>query len=153
MKGQLLQVDEPSRLKSRIIICRSQVYRGCAAGSILSVVSLGCVFFLERHGGNTLTFDVTFSAKLVQTSNMTGDRLAEKPDVPFTDDFPFTGPVVDVGDVVDGHELIGFGGAFTEACAVVYNQMPKNLQQKFIDLYFGEGGLDYSLGRTPPLVT
>ena len=44
-------------------------------------------------------------------------------------------------------EILGFGGAFTEAAALNYQQLPSDVRKKFIDLYFGEDGLGYSLGR------
>lgn len=44
-------------------------------------------------------------------------------------------------------EILGFGGAFTEASAYHFYKLPASLQKKVIDLYFGEGGIKYSLGR------
>lgn len=46
------------------------------------------------------------------------------------------------------HQLIlGFGGAFTEASAFNFFRLPKELQDNVTELYFGEGGIGYSMGR------
>jgi len=41
----------------------------------------------------------------------------------------------------------GFGVAFTEASAVNFFQLPKEEQNSVIDLYFGEAGINLSMGR------
>eukprot|EP00943_MAST-04B_sp_MAST-4B-sp1_P000926 g926.t1 len=41
----------------------------------------------------------------------------------------------------------GFGGAFTDSSTHVFDSMPANLQDQFIELYFGESGLKYNMGR------
>ena len=45
--------------------------------------------------------------------------------------------------------IFGFGGAFTEAAAVNFAQLPAALQFQLIDAYFGPNGLGYSVGRVP----
>lgn len=42
----------------------------------------------------------------------------------------------------------GFGGAFTEAAAWCYQQLPENKRREFMEAYFGPEGLHYSVGRT-----
>jgi len=45
-------------------------------------------------------------------------------------------------------EILGFGGAFTEAAAYTFYQMPKQKQKKLLDAYFHpDHGLRYNLGR------
>ena len=49
-------------------------------------------------------------------------------------------------------EIIGFGGAFTEASAINWRQLSKENQEKVINLYFAgpeDGGHGYTLGRVP----
>ena len=46
-------------------------------------------------------------------------------------------------------KLEGFGGAFTEAAAINFFNLPKDTQNEVIDLYFGENGISYTLGRIP----
>ena len=41
----------------------------------------------------------------------------------------------------------GFGGAFTEAAAHAWQQLPPERKQAFLDCYFGESGLQYTQGR------
>ena len=47
-------------------------------------------------------------------------------------------------------DVLGFGGAFTQASAEVWQQLSHELQQQVIDAYFdGEKGIGYSIGRVP----
>ena len=49
-------------------------------------------------------------------------------------------------------EIVGFGGAFTEASAINWRLLSKEDQEKVINLYFAgpeEGGHGYTLGRVP----
>ncbi len=47
-----------------------------------------------------------------------------------------------------GQRIEGFGGAFTEAAAYNYQKLPQNKREAFMQAYFGEQGLRYSVGRT-----
>ncbi|KAF1331291.1 putative glucosylceramidase 3, partial [Globisporangium splendens] len=46
-------------------------------------------------------------------------------------------------------QVIGFGGAFTDAAAINTYKLTPALQQKVLDAYFSEAGLEYSTGRIP----
>uniref|UniRef100_K3WLY0 Glycosyl hydrolase family 30 TIM-barrel domain-containing protein n=1 Tax=Globisporangium ultimum (strain ATCC 200006 / CBS 805.95 / DAOM BR144) TaxID=431595 RepID=K3WLY0_GLOUD len=46
-------------------------------------------------------------------------------------------------------QVIGFGGAFTDAAAINTYKLTPALQQKVLDAYFSETGLEYSTGRIP----
>ena len=49
-------------------------------------------------------------------------------------------------------EILGFGGAFTEASAINWRLLSKKDQEEVIRLYFAspeEGGHGYTLGRVP----
>ncbi|RLN26770.1 hypothetical protein BBJ28_00023923, partial [Nothophytophthora sp. Chile5] len=46
-------------------------------------------------------------------------------------------------------EIIGFGGAFTDATAINVYLMDSDVQQQILDAYFSDTGLQYSLGRIP----
>ncbi|ETL45009.1 hypothetical protein F441_04999 [Phytophthora nicotianae CJ01A1] len=46
-------------------------------------------------------------------------------------------------------EIIGFGGAFTDAAAINVYLMSSDVQQLIVDAYFSDAGLQYSLGRIP----
>lgn len=43
--------------------------------------------------------------------------------------------------------ILGFGGAFTEASAVNFDLLPIHVQDRVIELYFGNSGIGYSMGR------
>ena len=45
-------------------------------------------------------------------------------------------------------EILGFGGAFTEAAASVYNKLNTEKKEEIITAYFGEQGNGYSMART-----
>jgi len=87
-------------------------------------------------------------ATLFQTAHGTSDLLTQKEDVQFYEDFDFDGPVIDVSSRVTNQAIIGFGGAFTEAAALVYQGMSATNQEKFMEKYFdAEKGIGFTLGR------
>ncbi|OGT48042.1 MAG: hypothetical protein A3E83_05315 [Gammaproteobacteria bacterium RIFCSPHIGHO2_12_FULL_41_20] len=47
------------------------------------------------------------------------------------------------------HPIIGFGGAFTDSTAILYQHLSPALKQALIDAYFSPQGIEYSLGRVP----
>jgi len=51
--------------------------------------------------------------------------------------------------VGDSPEIIGFGGAFTQATALNYNLLGEEGKAAFLELMFGSTGLGYSMGRVP----
>ena len=44
--------------------------------------------------------------------------------------------------------ILGFGGAFTEASASIYNKLNEEKKNEIIEAYFGQGGSAYNMGRT-----
>ncbi|CAM9698451.1 unnamed protein product, partial [Choristocarpus tenellus] len=46
-------------------------------------------------------------------------------------------------------EILGFGGAFTDAATINLNKLPPSVQTKVMDAYFGPTGIEYSIGRIP----
>ncbi|TYZ64426.1 hypothetical protein PybrP1_009690 [[Pythium] brassicae (nom. inval.)] len=54
-----------------------------------------------------------------------------------------------VDTTVRYQKIIGFGGAFTDAAAINVYQMEAAVQQKLVDAYFSEFGLQYTLARIP----
>ena len=54
---------------------------------------------------------------------------------------------VDIYPELRGQTFHGFGGAFTQAAASCWQQLPEERRQAFLDCYFGPDGLNYSLGR------
>ena len=45
-------------------------------------------------------------------------------------------------------EILGFGGAFTEAAASVYHKLDLEKREEIIQAYFGSNGNGYNMGRT-----
>ncbi|MCS5652392.1 MAG: glucosylceramidase [Candidatus Marinimicrobia bacterium] len=45
-------------------------------------------------------------------------------------------------------EILGFGGAFTEAAASVYHKLDTEKKEEIIQAYFGANGNGYNMGRT-----
>lgn len=56
--------------------------------------------------------------------------------------------LVKVYPSVSYQEILGMGGAFTEAAAYTYSQMSKEKKKELISLYFGKGGNNYNFCRT-----
>ena len=45
-------------------------------------------------------------------------------------------------------EIMGFGGAFTEAAASIYYKLDNEKKEEIIQAYFGTNGNGYTMGRT-----
>ncbi|KAG1709015.1 hypothetical protein DVH05_022646 [Phytophthora capsici] len=45
--------------------------------------------------------------------------------------------------------IIGFGGAFTDSSAINLYRLDSGLQEALVNAYFGDDGLQYSIGRIP----
>lgn len=56
---------------------------------------------------------------------------------------------INESEFVDAHPIIGFGGAFTDAASILYQNMTPELKKALINAYFSQQGLEYSLGRVP----
>ncbi|GAB9475589.1 Glycosyl hydrolase family 30 protein [Globisporangium polare] len=54
-----------------------------------------------------------------------------------------------IDSTVRYQKIVGFGGAFTDAAATNVYQMEAAVQQKIVDAYFSESGLQYTIGRIP----
>ncbi|XP_076030329.1 lysosomal acid glucosylceramidase-like [Oratosquilla oratoria] len=53
-----------------------------------------------------------------------------------------------VGDA-NGQEFLGFGGAFTDATGVNVFSLPSDMRNQILSSYYGDEGLEYTLGRVP----
>ncbi|RWS12713.1 glucosylceramidase-like protein [Dinothrombium tinctorium] len=45
--------------------------------------------------------------------------------------------------------LIGFGGSFTDSATINIKSLPQALEQRLIEDYYSENGLEYNMGRIP----
>jgi len=98
---------------------------------------------LERLQG----LDSGMHVKLVQTAQG-GGMLELRPDVPLGPSIAFSGgPVVDINLSSVDQEIAGFGGAFTESSAMMFQKLPAGMQEQLLEQYFGASGLGYTLGR------
>lgn len=57
--------------------------------------------------------------------------------------------VINIYPEIKYQELIGFGGAFTEAAGFAYSKLNDNKKKELLDDYFSSQGLNYSMGRLP----
>ncbi|MFD2673381.1 glycoside hydrolase family 30 protein [Marinicrinis sediminis] len=89
-------------------------------------------------------------AKLIQTSKHSNDRLTVKEPLTFQyDEKGLENQLINVYEDVQYQEIVGFGGALTEASAVTINKMSKDKQEEIMCAYFDEeNGLGYTFCRT-----
>ncbi len=59
------------------------------------------------------------------------------------------GRLINIFPTVRRQKWNGFGGAFTEAAARCWKQLPENRAEEFINKYFSSEGLGYTIGRVP----
>ncbi|TYZ63073.1 hypothetical protein PybrP1_001962, partial [[Pythium] brassicae (nom. inval.)] len=86
-------------------------------------------------------------ASLYRTSRNVGERLRHEK-------LTFVDGAADEADItIDAttkyQKIIGFGGAFTDATAINLYKMPPDLQQKILDAYYSEEGIQYTTARIP----
>lgn len=87
-------------------------------------------------------------AEMWQTSlSQSGSVLEQHADVAMSNDFSFVGPVIEIDRATMGQRTEGFGGAFTEASAVVFSKLGPEWKKKVVEDYWGPTGIGYTLGR------
>ncbi|GAB9465427.1 putative glycosyl hydrolase family 30 protein [Globisporangium polare] len=86
-------------------------------------------------------------ASLYRSSRNAGERLRHEK-LAFVD-----GAATDADLTIDAttkyQKIIGFGGAFTDAAAINLYKVTPDLQQKILDAYYAESGIQYTTGRIP----
>ena len=86
--------------------------------------------------------------KVVQTAKDTEDRLSEKESLSFSSVESNDEASIEINRDKKYQEILGFGGAFTEATAYTLAQMPDDKREEVINSYFDpEDGLGYTIGR------
>ncbi len=79
----------------------------------------------------------------------TAYRLSELEPIAFEQAANFSDPSVLIDTSLKFQEILGFGGAFTEAAAVTLGKMPTQLRREILEAYFSpDTGNAYSLCRT-----
>ncbi|MFL8937341.1 glycoside hydrolase family 30 protein [Rossellomorea oryzaecorticis] len=89
------------------------------------------------------------SAEVILTAKETGDRLSKKEPVSFSTGLDAAGTHIELDPGLKFQEMIGFGGAFTEAAAYSLSLVSPEKSAEVIKRYFDPvEGLGYRLGRT-----
>lgn len=89
------------------------------------------------------------TAHVVQTSRHYNGTTQELQGLPIVSNFDFDGPIIRVNVDQPDQVIVGFGGAFTDSTASVFQSLSSELQGRIIEMYFGAEGLQYNLGRVP----
>lgn len=85
--------------------------------------------------------------RVIETNKNTQDRLSQKPPVHLEKERTYRA-CAEVDLSRQYQEIMGFGGAFTEAAAVTLSKMSQENRAKVIESYFNKDtGLAYNLGR------
>ena len=89
------------------------------------------------------------SIKVIETAKNTDARLTEQEKLQFKDFKEVNNkPVLELDNTKKYQQILGFGGAFTEAAAHTLSQISPELRQEVIESYFNQDtGLGYSMGR------
>lgn len=61
----------------------------------------------------------------------------------------FESKLINIYPDVTYEQFLGFGGAITESSGCAYNKLSKEKKEEFINSYYSEDGLNYSLARLP----
>lgn len=117
--------------------------------AVIAIVILVC-FFMLFGSGKPKEPDKS-KVRLWETSQSgLNNRLTAQAQPPeFEADFAYDGPVVDIAtqSAPSVHPIDGFGGAFTDASALVFKNLSAQAQKQVLDLYFGKDGLGFTMGR------
>ena len=119
-------------------------FRLMAAGTVLACLAVCSETSLaaeEPPTGRTV--------KVVLTVKGTSDRMAEKPAVTLAAGAVPAGATVEIDPAVKFQEIVGFGGAFTEASADALSKISPQHRAEVIQAYFDPvKGLGYAICRT-----
>jgi len=115
---------------------------------IVDVIIIVVVFFILLSVSCSQTnAQASYEIKVVQSARDTKDRLSNKTSIYFsTNDFESNNTIT-INPQKQYQQILGFGGAFTEAAAYVYSQLNDSVQQQVMDLLFGPNGQHYGIGR------
>ncbi|TCW35225.1 glucosylceramidase [Thermohydrogenium kirishiense] len=88
--------------------------------------------------------------RVIMTARDTSDRLSIKDNIAFQDDiYGVENNVINIYDDIEYQEIIGFGGAFTEASSTTLDKLSKSKRDEVLNAYFNPiTGLGYTLCRT-----
>lgn len=92
-----------------------------------------------------------YKIRVIQTAQDTTDRLTEQEALSFTPDLQDDreNQLINVYDDIEYQEIIGFGGALTEASAVTITKLSEDKQQEILQAYFDKDtGIGYTFCRS-----
>ena len=82
------------------------------------------------------------------TSKESKARIKEIPESKLLHDSNIESRSIKVDKNLTRQSILGFGGAFTEASASIYDQLDTDKKSEIIQAYFGDSGNQYNMGRT-----
>ena len=82
------------------------------------------------------------------TSKESKARIKEIPESELLHDSNIKSRSIKVDKNLTRQSILGFGGAFTEASASIYDQLDTDKKSEIIQAYFGDSGNQYNMGRT-----
>lgn len=91
------------------------------------------------------------SGTVYRTAKDTGEKLAQAGKIEFSDygQPPESEPCVFIDPTHQFQEMIGIGGALTDASAEVFAKLPADKQQEFLTAYYdSQKGINYTFART-----
>ncbi|GGH36708.1 glycoside hydrolase family 30 protein [Paenibacillus segetis] len=88
--------------------------------------------------------------RVIQTAQGTADRLTEQEALTFTPDLDEReNQLINIYDDIEYQEIIGFGGALTEASAVTITKLSEDKQEEILRAYFDKAsGIGYTFCRS-----
>ncbi|KAH3755973.1 glycoside hydrolase family 30 protein [Pelomyxa schiedti] len=107
--------------------------------------------FLGLRADTSVSQRLSSCADVYQTARDTDDRITWKQCVPLLGDAVLgQNWTVAVDTSQTYQQILGFGGAFTEAASYVFSLMNPDVQQEILNAYFGPTNSNlYTLGRVP----
>jgi len=87
--------------------------------------------------------------QVTQTARDTQERWKAKPSVFFGSQVPNSNVKISIDPSVLYQEILGFGAAFTESSGFLFSTLSPTQQQQLLELYWGNEGINLTLGRIP----
>ncbi|MFL3015540.1 MAG: glycoside hydrolase family 30 protein [Candidatus Neomarinimicrobiota bacterium] len=88
------------------------------------------------------------STTIYLTSKESKARIKKIPESELLHDSNAESRSIKVDKNLTRQSILGFGGAFTEASASIYDQLETDKKNEIIQAYFGDSGNQYNMGRT-----
>ena len=88
------------------------------------------------------------STTVYLTSKESKARIKKIPESELLHDSKTESMSIKVDKNLTRQSILGFGGAFTEASASIYDQLETDKKNEIIQAYFGDSGNQYNMGRT-----